>query len=97
MPGTYGIIILLLAKNQVELGVLVIGLFTLRSECDHHSVLQEIIVVGWVGVETLVFQVMDPTDEVSETMYMLTPQMPAYSFSLISTWKQMMSPSWISL
>ena len=73
-----------------------VGLLKLRPEEDHHAVLEEVVVLYRVGVHSLCFVVMEPNNDQLRSkapMYHLE----TYSFSGMSTWKQMMSPSWISL
>lgn len=57
---TYHIIVLLLAECEVELRILVVGLLELRLEHDHDSVLQEVVELRGVGMESLTFEIVDP-------------------------------------
>ena len=76
--------------------MILIRFLKLRPEHNHNPVLQEVIVLHWVGVKSLALEVMTLSDTVNCDVQ-AEGYGKTYSFSGRSTWKQMMSPSWISL
>ena len=51
------VVVHFLAEHQVKLWVHVVRLIELRSENDHNPVLQEVVEVNGIRVETLTFEV----------------------------------------
>lgn len=57
--GTHDVIVVLLTQYQTKLGMVMVGILEFRTENNHHAVLQEIIELYGVRIETLTLQVMD--------------------------------------
>ncbi len=57
----YHIVVLLLAQREVEFRVLRVRLLELGLEEDHDAVLEEVVVLDGVRVETLRLVVVQPT------------------------------------
>ena len=57
---TYYIVVLLLTESETEVGVLVIGLFELRLEDNHHPILQEVVEQGRIGMKALTLKIVNP-------------------------------------
>jgi hypothetical protein len=64
-------------------------------ENDHDAILQEVIKLNRIGVETLSLKVVSPANYKENVK--MGVNFSTYSLSVKSTWKQMTSPSCISL
>lgn len=94
---THDVVVLLLAQDEVEFRVLWIRLLMFGSEEDHDAVLEEVVELHRIRVKALHLQIMDPATEEISTSPRSNHRRVTHSFSGRSTWKQMISPSWISL
>ena len=56
---THSVVVLFLTKHQTEFRLIVIWLIEFGSEQYHHTVLQEVIELLWVRVQSLRFEIMD--------------------------------------
>src|SRR5258706_8952431 len=84
----------LLTQGEIELGCL-FRILVLGLKVNHYAVLEEVVVRHRVGVHPLVLHIGHPTTQVNQTTHLFPNE--THSFSGNSTWKQMTSPSWISL
>ena len=57
---THDVIVMLLAQYEIEFGVIMIGVLEFWTENNHYTVLQEVIELYGIRVETLTLQIMDP-------------------------------------
>jgi hypothetical protein len=57
---THNVIILLLAEDKAKLGMFVVDFIQLGSEDNHDAILQEIVVVDRIRVQTLALDVVCP-------------------------------------
>jgi hypothetical protein len=89
--ATHYIIGMLLAQNEIEIWMVMIRLNQLGLEHNHDTVLKEVIVLQWVGVEILCFKIVNPAATMS--IGNKSVELKTNSFSGRSTWKQITSPS----
>lgn len=88
---THRVIVLLLTEDETEFRVVMVCFIELGSEEDHDPVLQEVVVLSRVRVEPLVLQIVYPMHAIN---FRHNIEIEATdSLSLMSTWKQMISPS----
>lgn len=57
--ATYCIVILLLAQDKAELGMIVIRIFIFGSEYNHDTILDEVVEVDGIGMKALTFEVVN--------------------------------------
>lgn len=57
--ATYCIVILFLAQDKAELGMIVIRIFIFGSEYDHDTVLDEVVEVDRIGMKALTLEVVN--------------------------------------